>query len=397
MWRFLSRVILGIFLVIGFGCNQKPDKVAEGPIRIGASMSLTGRFAGPGNYVHQGYVLWAKHVNARGGLLGRPVQLLISDDQSDPQTSVSLYQQLILQDRVDLVLSPVHSPMVIVASTVTEKLGYPMVALATSEKIWKRGYRYIFGMAVPAAHYFDGVLAIAQRQGLKRIALINENTVWAQSLAFGVLESAREMGLQIVFHDEWQKGTSDFRPLLARVKAVQPEILLAGGYFEGDVLITRHLKEVDFTPQLHVGTLGTSLDEFGTTLGQAAEYALGVSLWEPHSDLGFPGMQRFIEDFRKEFDRWPSGYAARGYAAGQIMEMVVTQVGSLDREKLRDALANLDTRAVLGRYKVDQDGVQIGHDVLLIQWQEGKKEIVWPEELATSELIFPTPQRNARQ
>jgi branched-chain amino acid transport system substrate-binding protein len=116
-------------------------------------MSLTGRFAEAGNDTHQGYLLWAKHVNAKGGLLGRPVELLIYNDQSDPQTSVNLYQQLINQDKVDLVFGPTTSPITIVASTVTEKLRYPMIPLAASEEIWNRGYRYVFGITPPAMHY----------------------------------------------------------------------------------------------------------------------------------------------------------------------------------------------------------------------------------------------------
>jgi len=91
----LPVIVLGVCLVIGFGCTQKPEEAPKGPIRIGGSMSLTGRFTEQGNYIHQGYQLWAKHVNAKGGLLGRPVELLIYDDKSDPQTSVYMYQQLI--------------------------------------------------------------------------------------------------------------------------------------------------------------------------------------------------------------------------------------------------------------------------------------------------------------
>lgn len=161
MRRFTwTTLILSTFLLINFGCRQSSDETAKGPIRIGGSLSLTGRFADVCKYNHQGYLLWAKHVNAKGGLLGRPVELRIYDDQSDPQTSVNLYQQLILQDKVDLILGPYSSPIAIVTSTVTEKLRYPMITTAVSEEIWNRGYRYVFGISAPARHHFDGALAI---------------------------------------------------------------------------------------------------------------------------------------------------------------------------------------------------------------------------------------------
>ncbi|MBI3988168.1 MAG: amino acid ABC transporter substrate-binding protein [candidate division NC10 bacterium] len=391
------RIVLGILLVIGFGCKQKPEEAPKGPIRIGGSLALTGRFADDGKYVHQGYLLWAKHVNAKGGLLGRPIELLIYDDKSDPQTSVYRYQQLILQDKVDLVLGPVNSPIAIVASTVTEKLRYPMIPLASSEEIWNQGYRYVFGLATPATHFFDGAWAIAKQHGLRRIALINENTVFAHSVARGVIESAREMGFQLVFHEEYRKGKKDFQWLLREIKVLKPDVLLTGSYFEETKLITRQLKQVNFMPKLYAVGFGAHQDEFGADLGKDAEYVLGWSEWEPHPGLGFPGMQEFIEDFRKEFGRLPSGLAARGYAAGQVLEAAVTKVGSLDREKIRDTLANLDMVTVYGRYKVDQDGLAIGHDVFLIQWQHGKKEIVWPERYATAKLIYPIPSWSARR
>ncbi|MBI3988171.1 MAG: ABC transporter substrate-binding protein [candidate division NC10 bacterium] len=150
-------------------------------------------------------------------------------------------------------------------------------------------------------------------------------------------------------------------------------------------------------PKLYAGANGPQLDEFGTALGKDAEYVLGFSAWEPHPGLGLPGMQEFIEAFKKEFGRLPILDAAAGYAAGQVLEAAVTKVGSLDREKIRDALAGLDMVTVFGRYKVDQDGLAIGHDVFLIQWQQGKREIVWPERYATAKLVYPIPPWNARK
>ncbi|MCI0529221.1 MAG: amino acid ABC transporter substrate-binding protein [Nitrospira sp.] len=391
-----TTLILSTFLLISFGCRQSANETAKGPIRIGGSMSLTGRFAEDGNYNHQGYLLWAKHVNAKGGLLGRSVELLIYDDQSDPQTSVNLYQQLINQDKVDLVFGPANSPIAIVASTVTEKLRYPMIPYAASEEIWNRGYRYVFGILPPATHLQDGALAIAKKHDLKRIALIHENTVAVRSMARGVMESAPEMGLQIVFHEEFPKGLKDFRPLLTRVKDLQPDALISGAYLEEEVLIVRQLKELDLMLKLYSSN-GASYDGFWSALGQDAEYLLAWSAWEPHPSLGLPGVRQFIEDCQKEFGRLPDAGHAMAYAAGQVLEAAVTKVGSLDREKIRDTLASLDMVTVYGRYKVDKDGLAIGHEVFLIQWQKGKREIVWPEAYATAKLIFPIPPWSERK
>ena len=150
-------------------------------------------------------------------------------------------------------------------------------------------------------------------------------------------------------------------------------------------------------PKLYASALGAGNDEFSATLGQDAEYILGQSGWEPYPSLGLPGMQQFVEDFQKEFGRIPNSAAATGYAMGQVLEAAVTKVGSLDREKIRDTLAGLDMVTVFGRYKVDKDGLAIGHEALLIQWQKGKREIVWPEAYATAKLIYPIPSWNERK
>ncbi|MBI3989271.1 MAG: ABC transporter substrate-binding protein, partial [candidate division NC10 bacterium] len=153
----------------------------------------------------------------------------------------------------------------------------------------------------------------------------------------------------------------------------------------------------NFMPKLYAVAQGARLDEFGAALGKDADYVLGMSDWELYPNLGLPGIKEFIEAFQKEFGRLPIALAAQGYAAGQVLEAAVTKVGSLDREKIRDALASLDMVTVYGHYKVDQDGLQLGKDVFLIQWQKGKKEIVWPERYATAKLVYPIPPWNARK
>ena len=396
MRRLIDAVLLAAALVAA-GCGQGPREAAKGPIRIGAAMSLTGTYAAPGNYVREGYSLWAKDVNARGGLLGRRVELTVYDDKSDPQTSVSQYQKLILQDKVDLVLGPFGSPNVTVVSTVTEKLGYPMLVYAVSEEIWKRGYRYVFGVPPPAAHYLDGALAVAKQHGLERFAVIDAGSdPGLHDVGLGVLNAARETEFRVVYYEAYPKDTGDFSWLVARAKAAKPEVLLVVGYPNDEILITRELKRLGFMPKLYAVTLGGFLPQFGAALGRDAEGILGVSHWEPNTSFGLPGMQPFVEAFRQEFGRPPNSMAAYGYAAGQLLETAITKVGSLDREKIRDVLAVLDTVTVYGHYKVDKDGQQVGHDVLLIQWQQGKREVVWPARYATAKLIYPVRPWHSR-
>jgi branched-chain amino acid transport system substrate-binding protein len=394
----LTGIVLLVALITGAaGCGEGPRQAAKDPIRIGAAVSVTGAYAEPGNYVREGYSLWAKDLNARGGLLGRRVELTLYDDKSEPPTCVAHYQKLILEDKVDLVLGPFGSPNVTVVSTVTEKLGYPLPVYAVSEEIWKRGYRYVFGVPPPAAHYMDGALAVAKQHGLERIAVIDaQSDPGLHDVGLGVLNAARETEFRVVFYDAYAEDTADFSWLMARAKAAAPDALLVSGYPKDEIAMTRELKRLDFMPKLYATVFGGILPQLGVVLGRDAEGVLGVSHWEPDASFDLPGATPFIEAFQRDFGRPPNGTAAFGYAAGQLLEAAVTKVASLDREKIRDALAALDTVTVYGHYKVDKDGQQIGHDVLLIQWQRGKKVVVWPDRLASGKLIFPVPSWHSR-
>jgi len=391
-----TLLLVAVFAGAVAGCGEGPREATKGPIRIGAALSLTGAYAGPGNFVREGYSLWAKDLNARSGLLGRRVELTLYDDKSDPQTCVAHYQRLILEDKVDLVLGPFGSPNVTVASTVTEKLGYPMPVYAVSEEIWKRGYRYVFGVPPPAAHYMDGALAVAKQRGLERIAVIDSaGDPGNHDMGLGAMNAARESGFRVVFYNSYPQDTKDFTWLMARTKAAAPEALLVTGYPNDEIAMTRELKRLDFMPTLYAVRFA-ELPQFGGILGRDAEGVLGVSHWEPDASFDLPEAKVFIDAFQREFGHPPNGLAAFGYAAGQLLQAAVSKVGALNREKIRDALAGLDTVTVYGHYRVDQDGQQIGHDVLLVQWQRGKKVVVWPERLASGKPIFPVPSWHSR-
>src|SRR5262249_1318496 len=157
-----------------------PAASSSGPVKIGASISATGTYGRTGLYQQEAYQLWEKQVNARGGLLGRQVQMIIRDDQSDASTSQKLYEQLITEDKVDLILGPYSSQVTQAAANVAEKYRYPMLAAgASASELWSRGdKKYLFGVYSIAESYFTGVLDIAQKEGYRTIAVINEATLF---------------------------------------------------------------------------------------------------------------------------------------------------------------------------------------------------------------------------
>ena len=222
-------------------------------------MSTTGSNGNIGKYQVEAYQLWEEQVNARGGLLGRPVKMTILDDASDPTTGQKLYEKLISEDKVDLVLGPYASSVTMSSSTTTEKYKYPMLAAgASASDIWKRGFRYVFGVYSIAETYFNGVIELAVKQGLKTMAILHEDTVFPAATASGTAAQAKAKGMQVVLQERYPTKVTDVSSLLTKVKDLNPDILVGGSYEPDSMLITRQAKELDVNPRMMAFSVGAA-------------------------------------------------------------------------------------------------------------------------------------------
>jgi branched-chain amino acid transport system substrate-binding protein len=368
---------------------------AQGPVRIGVSLSVTGTYAKLGKNQHEGYQLCIKDLNARGGMLGRKAELVMYDDQSLPATAVRLYEKLITEDKVDAVMGPYSSPVSEAAANVTEKYKKVMVApLAATTSIFKKGRKYIFMVISPAESYLEGLIDTAAKRGLKTIAIVNEDTLFSKAAASGAVELAKKKGMQVVYQEAYPKGNTDFSALLTKIKAVNPDVVAAGTYFDDAVALTRQMKELNVSPKMYGVTVGGDLPEFYDVLKQNAEYIYGATQWEP--TLPYPGNQEFFDAYKKDFGHEPSYHSAAGYAGCILYAEAVKRAGSLDADKVREQLLKLETKTIFGEYKVDPDGFQTAHKMVTFQWQGEKKVTVWPDDLAQAKPRFPTPPWSQR-
>ncbi len=389
------RVTLLTALAVTTVLAASAPVAAQAPIKIGASLSLTGTYAQPGRFQHEGYQLCQKDLNARGGLLGRKVEFVVYDDQSTPATGVRLYEKLITEDKVDAVMGPYSSAITEAVANVTEKYRKVMVSpLASTTSIFKKGRKYVFMILSPAEVYLEGLIDMAAKRGLKTVAIINEDTLFPKASAAGTAELARKAGLQVVLQEAYPKGNQDFSGLLIKIRALNPDVLAGATYFDDAVAITRQMKELNVNPKMFGVTVGGDIPKFQELLKQTAEYVYGSSQWE--GTLPYPGAREFDAAYLKEFGHEPSYHAAAGYGGCLIYAEAVRRAGSLDADKVREQLLALKTRTLFGDYAVDKDGYQIAHKMVMLQWQDGKRVVVWPEELANGKPRFPTPPWNQR-
>jgi branched-chain amino acid transport system substrate-binding protein len=391
-WKRLAPVALA-----GVVFASLPLPVAaQTPIKIGASMSVTGTYAKPGTYQKQGYDVCIDELNAKGGILGRKVELVIYDDQSTPATAVRLYEKLITEDKVDAVMGPYSSAVSEAVANVTEKYKKVMVApLAATTSIFKKGRKYIFMVITPAENYLDGLIDMAAKRGLKTVAIINEDTLFPKASAAGTAEAAKKKGMQVVLQEAYPKGNTDFSALLVKIKAANPDVIAAGTYFDDAVAITRQMKELNVNPKMFGLTVGGDLPEFYDLLKQNADYIYGSTQWD--ESLPYPGQKEFLAAYKAKFKgQEPSYHTAAGYAGCLIYAEAVKKAGTLDADKVRDQLLKMEIKTAFGDYKVEPDGFQIAHKMVMLQWQDGKRIVVWPDDLANGKMRYPTPEWGKR-
>jgi branched-chain amino acid transport system substrate-binding protein len=368
---------------------------AQAPIKIGASLSLTGTYAKLGTYQKEGYELCTQEANDKGGVLGRKIEFVLYDDQSTPTTGQRLYEKLITEDKVDAVMGPYSSPISEAVANVTEKYKKVMVSpLAATTSIFKKGRKYIFMVVSPAEVYLEGLVDMAAKRGLKTIAIVNEDTLFTKTSAIGTAEMAKKRGMQVVFQEAYPKGNTDFSALLTKLKAANPDIIAAATYFDDAVAFTRQMKELNVNPKMYAVTVGGDLPEFYDLLKQNAEYIYGATQWE-HT-LPYPGQREFFTAYKTKFNREPVYHSAAGYAGCVIYLEAVKRAGSLDADKVRETLLKMELKTAFGDYKVDADGFQLAHKMVMLQWQDGKKVTVWPDELANGKVRFPMPPWSQR-
>ncbi len=389
--RFLQSALLSFL----FALIVLPVASFAQDIVVGASVALTGKYARTGQEQLQGFQMWVDDVNARGGLLGRKVALKYYDDESKPETGAKLYEKLITDDKVDLLIGPYSSDVTMAASTVAEKYNFPMVSSgASASQIWERGYRNVFGLYTPAEGYMVQILDYAKSKGLRKIALIYENTEFPRAIASGVKTKAKQLGMNIVFEEEYGKASTDFSSMIIKIKAKKPDMVVGGSYLPDSVAFMRQAKENRLYAKIFAFAVGPALPDFGKNLGLDADGVMGNTMFEPM--LKRQAVKEFAEKYKAKYGHEPGYHAAGGYGAGQVIEDAVKKAGSLDHDKLRAALLSLDRVNVFGHYKVDATGKQIGKRGYAVQWINGNRELILPADVATAKPIYPFKDWNKR-
>ena len=251
------------------------------PILIGATVSLEGKYSEPSLMIQNAFRLWEQEVNLRGGLLGRPVKLILYDDKSQKKRVRQLYKKLILKDKVDLVFSPYGTPLTLEASKVSEKNKMVMLACAASgEQIWERQYKYVFGVYALAKRYLVGLLDLMAREGFENLAILHEDSPFHQDVAAGTAFWAKRFGIKVSLQKLFINATSEFPDLLDKAIDVNADGLIVSAYSQECYQFLELMGKRKYRPKVLALTIAPIHPKFNQKAGIIAEGVFGPSQWE---------------------------------------------------------------------------------------------------------------------
>lgn len=364
------------------------------PIRIGGTLPLTGGSADTGKWVEQGYRYWAEEINSKGGLLGRPVELLIADDGSSADKAVSLLEKAISVDKVDLLLGGYPGTSAAAQMAIAEKYKMVYVSMGGHMKSFQQGYKYSFGgPPLMGEWWYEGIWqwieSMPTSQRPQTMAVFTMNNLVGQAVKGSTDEGAKRLGIKIVVNELYDLPLATAEPLVAKAKAANADIMVANSLFPDGVAITKAMKALDYNPKLYLEGVGTLIPGWTAELKADGNYTLSGT--PMHDSLPFPGMKELNELAKKRFNEPVAPqYFLFGYAWMQTLQRGVEGAKSVEQDAIAKYLRSNEISTVGGKFKFDDKGLPAAYNYAT-QVINGKPELVWPKDVKTADFVYPKP------
>ena len=396
--------VITVGSVVMAGCGSKGEvqsqgAASSGTLAIGASISLTGSLAREGELTKEGYQLCQDKVNAKGGVDvgGKKAQLDIQyqDDTSKPDVAAQLVDQF--NDKgVKLILSSYGSANTEAQAAVIERNGQVMVDSAGADnKIFTKGYKRTFAVLSPATEYASSIVKAVNEFATpkpKSMVFLSADDGFSKTVTEGGIKTAKDLGFTVMDPQYFPNGTSDVSSALTKVKGGHPDVIIGSVHLVEGVAIVKQAKELGVTPAGFGESVAPPTPDFAKTLGAEAENVLGSSQWTDATtgqDKYFGTAKDYAKDIQARFGHAPDYHDAEASAACLALVLAVEKAGASDADKVRDALAGVDTTSFFGKIKFDATGQNVYKPMSVIQVQNGKAVTVWPKESAEAKMIWP--------
>ncbi|HLJ27513.1 MAG TPA: ABC transporter substrate-binding protein [Candidatus Angelobacter sp.] len=392
----LFFLVISTFSFSLLGCGKKAE---ENTVRIGIITSQTGSLAAFGEAHKNGYLIALDEINAKGGVSGRKVELDFYDDQSKPDEAVQGVSKLADQDHVPMILGSYSSESTrAIVPVVTQRNVPLLIPTATADNVMDAHSPWVFRICAGAADYAGATIAFLKDNGApKTMAIVYENTNFGQSNMKAMKAAAEAAGIKLVAIESYEAKSPDYKSVLQRVKAANPEVIYFCSYLLDAGTLMRQTQEIDLNPKYYTSAgTGFAAPEFPTAkgAGKNAEYTLSVSQWLPEAK--WSGSREFDAEYAKRYGSHPAYHAMQAYESLQVAAQAMNDAKSLESVKIRDAIKSINLLMTpFGPVKFDANG-QNQHPVLITQVQGGKYHAVYPVDAADAKPIVPAPKWSQR-
>ena len=375
-------------------------------IKIGMTMPLSGSLAADGTMSLDGLQMWASNVNATGGIyvssLGRklPVQLVYYDDTSSTSVVATDYQQLVTQG-VQFLIAPYSSPLTLAAAPIAEANHLLLLSHGgASDSIWTKGYKYVVGVLSPGTKYMIPVLDMLKNQNSStpiKVAFFFGNDAFSISVRQGASAYMNATGgFSLVYNQLYAESATSFTAQISQIAAANPDVILGGAHFVDGETIMKNIQSLGLHFKMVSLLVAPDDPHFLSDLGSLANNVVAPSQWESNLDFthfspyyGNITGQQFLSEFQSKFSMAPNYEAAEAYNAGLVLQKAIYDSGSLNSTVVRNQISSEDFYSFYGRFQVGSSGIQAGHTMVVMQWQNGIKQTIWPKPVATAPFVYP--------
>jgi branched-chain amino acid transport system substrate-binding protein len=393
---FLLFIAVSICTFFLPGCGKKAE---ENTVKIGIITSQTGSLAAFGEAHKNGYLIALDEINAKGGVVGKKVELDFYDDQSKPDQAVQGVSKLGDQDHVPIILGSYSSESTkAIVPAITQRQIPLLIPTATADNVMDSHSPWVFRICAGAADYARTTLAFLKDNGdPKTMAIVYENTNFGQSNMNAMKAAAQAAGIKLVAIESYEAKSPDYKSVLQRVKAANPEVIYFCSYLLDAGTLMRQSQEIDLNPRYYTSAgTGFAAAEFPTPkgAGKYAEFTFSVSQWLP--EMTWSGSKEFDAEYVKRYGSHPAYHAIEAYESLHVAAQAMNDAKSLDSARIRDAIRNLSLPVTpFGPVRFDANGQNL-HPVLITQVQGGKYHLVYPPLAADAKPIIPAPPWSKR-
>jgi len=387
--RRFSILIVCLFMLSLF----VPHVFAQNELRVGIVLPLTGAEAKFGEIEKRSFEMAVDEINKKGGINGKKLELVMEDDTGRPDVGRSVVEKLITKDKVVMVGGGYSSSVTYAVAGVCQQNRVPfLVNTGSADKITTSGWDYVFRLNPPVSEYAGAIESLlTDVVKPKTVAILHENSLFGTSGAKSFEETCNKLGYQVLLKQGYEAGGIDFKPVLINVKKLNPDVVYMVSYIMDASLLMKQAKELKLTPKMFIGgAAGFTMPEFKKNAGVASEKVISATLW--YQSLKYQGATDYFKKYVAKYKSETEYHGAEAYAAAYVIADVLKRAKSYKPADIKQALSETDMMTVFGPVKFISYGKFKNQNKLptyVVQWINGKLELVWPAKLATEKFVYP--------